>query len=96
MCVALCSRYVITAGVSVTGSTVGATHETGEINMSGKGSTASIWYYFTAAASTVYTVSSASSSFDTVMGVFSFQQSSSVTVASLTVVRGFLICFLYG
>ena len=64
------------ASVSVTGSNVGATRETGEPNIEGVSGGKSVWWTWTAAVSGRVTISTAGSSFDTTLGVY---RGSSVT-----------------
>ena len=59
------------AGGKLTGSNTGATAETGEPSLASQKSPNSVWWVWRAPASGVYTVSTAGSSFDTVLGVFS-------------------------
>ena len=54
----------------VTGTTVGATHETGETTP-GSGTQHSVWYSWSPSVSGSYLVSLAGSSFDTVLAVYS-------------------------
>ena len=65
---------------SVTGSSVGATKESGEPDHAGNVGGASVWYSWTAPSSGKLTVSSAGSSFDTLMGVYQGTGVSALTV----------------
>ena len=56
--------------VTATGSSVSATRETGEPNVAGASGGKSIWYSWTAAASGTVTLTTAGSTFDTTLGVY--------------------------
>src|SRR5207244_7510743 len=64
---------------SVTGSNVNATKETGEPNHGGDPGGHSIWYRWTAPASTPVTIDTIGSSFDTLLGVYTGSSVSSLT-----------------
>ncbi len=65
------NRTVITGtNIVVTGSNVGATKETGEPNHAGYAGGASVWWSWTAPFSGFVTISTAGSSFDTLLGVY--------------------------
>ena len=72
LCLLYDSRQVISRSSSVTGSNVGATHETDEPLLDGADSAAgrSVWYSWTPSVTGSYFVTAAGSSFDTVMGVY--------------------------
>ncbi|TPG19331.1 M6 family metalloprotease domain-containing protein [Pedococcus bigeumensis] len=65
---------------SVTGTSLGATKESGEPDHAGNPGGASVWYSWTAPSSGKLTLSSAGSSFDTLMGVY---QGTSVSALTL-------------
>src|SRR5438876_3867721 len=64
---------------SVTGNNVGATKETGEPNHAGDSGGHSVWYRWTAPASTPVTIDTIGSSFDTLLGVYMGSIVSSLT-----------------
>src|ERR1017187_1063088 len=65
------NRIVITGtSIVVTGSSVGATRETGEPYHAGNTGGASVWWSWTAPSVGTVTISTAGSSFDTVLGVY--------------------------
>jgi hypothetical protein len=68
---------------TATGTTVGATKETGEPNHAGNPGGHSIWFTWTAPAAGQATVSLAGSSFDTLLGVYTGS-----TVSTLALVAG--------
>ncbi len=68
------------ASGSVTGTSVGATKESGEPNHASNPGGASVWYSWTAPASGKLTVSSAGSSFDTLLGIYQGTNVSALTV----------------
>src|SRR5262249_40224771 len=57
------------SSVSATGSNVGATKEPGEPPIAGNAGGASVWWSWTAPASGSVTISTAGSSFDTILGI---------------------------
>ena len=65
--------------VLVTGSTVGATKETGEPSHAGNGGGASAWWSWTAPRSDTATISTSGSSFDTLLGVYTGTSVSALT-----------------
>jgi len=69
---------------TTTGTNVGATHESGEPNhlLDGNGGARSIWYQWTAPSSGSAQVTTAGSTFDTVLGVYTGNTVSSVTALS--------------
>jgi hypothetical protein len=64
---------------TVTGSNVGATKETGEPNHAGNAGGASVWYTWTAPSSGQVTITTAGSSFDTLLGVYTGSSVDSLT-----------------
>src|SRR5207247_3218907 len=64
---------------SVTGNNVGATKETGEPNHAGDSGGHSVWYRWTAPASTPVTIDTIGSSFDTLLGVYTGSSVTSLT-----------------
>src|SRR6266480_1173799 len=68
---------------SVSGSNVNATKETGEPNHGGDSGGHSVWYRWTAPASTLVTIDTIGSSFDTLLGVYTGS-----SVSSLTTIAG--------
>src|SRR5438034_10511824 len=68
---------------SVSGSNVNATKETGEPNHGGDSGGHSVWYRWTAPASTPVTIDTIGSSFDTLLGVYTGS-----SVSSLTTIAG--------
>src|SRR5438552_6058187 len=64
---------------SVTGNNVGATKETGEPNHAGDSGGHSVWYRWTAPASTPVTIDTIGSSFDTLLGVYTGSSVSTLT-----------------
>ena len=77
---------MLTPNVTVSGSTVGGSHEPGEVGMLGTVSTASLWYYFTPSTSGTAMLSTLGSPFDTIMGRYSYVDTVGVpaTMSSLT------------
>jgi thiol-disulfide isomerase/thioredoxin len=74
------NRIVITGtSIVVTGSSVGATRETGEPYHAGNTGGASVWWSWTAPSVGTVTISTAGSSFDTVLGVYTGSSVSSLT-----------------
>jgi hypothetical protein len=67
--------------MTASGSTISATHETNEVVMPDKSSTASIWYYFVAPSTGSVVVTTIGSSFDTILGVYGFPGASTSTSA---------------
>jgi len=63
-------RTVAGASATVTGSTTSATRESGEPNVAGVSGGKSIWYTWTALSNGTVTLSTAGSSFDTTLGVY--------------------------
>ena len=63
-------QVLVGASVTATGSNVNATRESGEPNVLGVSGGKSIWYTWTAPASGVVTMSTAGSTFDTTLGVY--------------------------
>src|SRR6267378_7953283 len=64
---------------SVTGSNVGATKETGEPNHAGDPGGHSVWYRWTASASTPVTIDTIGSNFDTLLAVYTGSSVGSLT-----------------
>ena len=82
------SAQSIAVPATVAGSTLGATREANEkAVVSGAVTYQSIWYSFTAVASRVHTISTASSTFDTVLSVNYVSGSYSASLARMTQVR---------
>ncbi len=81
---------------TVTGSTLGATRQTGEPNHGGgAGSlagTASIWYKFTAAASGTATITTCNSGFDTLLGVYTGSAVNALTIVGQNDDNGVSAC----
>ena len=74
------SRTVITGtNITVTGSSVGATRETGEPYHAGMSGGASVWWSWTAPFVGTVTISTAGSSFDTLLGVYTGSTVSALT-----------------
>jgi thiol-disulfide isomerase/thioredoxin len=74
------SRSVITGtNIIVTGSSVGATRETGEPSHAGYTGGASVWWSWTAPFSGFATISTAGSSFDTLLGIYTGTAVSALT-----------------
>ena len=74
------NRIVINGtNIVVTGSSVGATRETGEPYHAGMTGGASVWWSWTAPASGTVTISTAGSSFDTLLGVYTGTSVSALT-----------------
>ncbi|MEI6861142.1 MAG: immunoglobulin domain-containing protein [Verrucomicrobiota bacterium] len=69
------------ATVTTSGSNVGATKETGEPSHAGNGGGKSVWWTWTPTASGTVSISTASSSFDTLLGVYT-----GTTVSALTTI----------
>jgi hypothetical protein len=67
------------SSVTVSGSNVGATLEAGEPPKAGNRGGASVWWFWTAPASESVTISTAGSSFDTIMGIFTGSSVSALT-----------------
>jgi hypothetical protein len=65
--------------VTVAGSNVGATKEAGEPPIAGNAGGASVWWSWTAPASGSVTISTAGSSFDTILGIFNGSLVSALT-----------------
>ena len=63
------SRITITKGTTVTATTIGATHETGELSPGYNGQH-SVWFAFTPTTTGTVTVSTAGSGFDTMLGFY--------------------------
>ena len=63
------SRITIFTDVTVTGSTVGATHESGELSPGYNGQH-SIWYAWSPATNGTFVVSTAGSGYDTMLGFY--------------------------
>lgn len=78
------NRLVITGtNIVVTGSSVGATRETSEPYHAGNSGGASVWWSWTAPSSGAATISTAGSSFDTLLGVYTGSSVSALsTIAS--------------
>ncbi len=77
---AFANRIVLSGtNITVTGSTVGATKEPGEPYHAGAAGGASVWWSWTAPREGTVTISTAGSSFDTVLGVYT-----GATVSALT------------
>ena len=67
------SRTVVTTGVNVTGSNAGATTQAGELDVRRWGTGtygSSVWYEWTAGNDCVFTVSTAGSSFSSILAVY--------------------------
>src|SRR5262249_48342802 len=76
-----CATVVSGSSVSVTGSNVGATKEAGEPNIvSYSAGGRSVWWTWTAPASGSVRISTASSSFDTLLGVYIGSSVSALTL----------------
>jgi thiol-disulfide isomerase/thioredoxin len=74
------NRIVITGtNIVVTGSSVGATKEAGEPNHAGNSGGASVWWSWTAPFVGTVTISTAGSSFDTLLGVYTGTSVSALT-----------------
>ena len=74
------SRIALTGStVSTSGTNVGATKETGEPNHAGNGGGKSVWWTWTPTASGTVSISTANSSYDTLLGVYT-----GTTVSALT------------
>jgi hypothetical protein len=67
------------SSVTVYGSNVGATLEAGEPPKAGNRGGASVWWFWTAPASGSVTISTAGSSFDTILGIFTGSSVSALT-----------------
>jgi thiol-disulfide isomerase/thioredoxin len=77
------NRIVITGtSIVVTGSSVGATRETGEPYHAGNTGGASVWWSWKAPSVGTVTISTAGSSFDTVLGVYTGTSVSALTEAA--------------
>jgi len=70
---------IATTPGSVTGTTVGATRQTGEPTHGGYGASASIWYRWTAPAAGTMTLTTAGSSYDTLLGAYTGTSVSALT-----------------
>ena len=74
MCGLYCSRAPLVTGSTVTGTNMYATFEAGETALnyasSDPSSRRTVWYQWTAASAGTYTVSTATSGFDTLLGVY--------------------------
>src|SRR5207248_977578 len=68
---------------NTTGTTVSATKETGEPNHAGNAGGASVWYSWTAPATGQATLTTAGSSFNTLLGVYTGSSVSSLTTVTL-------------
>ena len=81
MTVAVSSRATLTTGTAVSGSNVAATFQANEPALSGASATTrqTVWYTWTAASAGTYTVSTAGSSFDTVLGVYDANEFTGLT-----------------
>lgn len=77
------SGIVVTGtNIVVTGNSVGATRESGEPFHAGNPGGASIWWSWTAPASDPVTISTAGSSFDTILGVYTGSSVSALTTVA--------------
>jgi thiol-disulfide isomerase/thioredoxin len=77
------NRTVITGtNIVVTGSSVGATKEPGEPNHAGNAGGASVWWSWTAPSAGTVTITTARSSFDTVLGVYTGSSVSSLSMVA--------------
>ena len=63
------SRVALTTDVTIAGSTVGATHESGELSPGYNGQH-SVWYSWSPATTGTYYVSTVGSNFDTMLGFY--------------------------
>ena len=74
------NRIILTGtNIVATGSNVGATKEPGEPNHAGDAGGASVWWEWTAPSSGTITISTAGSSFDTLLGVYTGSSVSALT-----------------
>jgi hypothetical protein len=85
------SRITLIPGVAVNGSTVGASREPGEVSMTGSSAAASIWYTYTAPSDGTLALSTAGSSFDTLLGLYAYTNAATTPLSTLTNVRLVLV-----